>query len=90
MMKTYEELEREAYINGYMRLASSYATIIDTQEQLSMVDGIDYDQLDEIDRLECEINDLEADLEYYRERAIKAEAALEEIELQNEESQQKD
>lgn len=89
-MKTYEELEREAYINGYMRLASAYATIIDTQEQLSMIDGIDYDQLDEIDRLECEIDDLEADLEYYRERAIKAEAALEEIELQNEESQQKD
>ncbi len=38
-MKTYEELECEAYINGYMRLANSYATIIDTQEELSMIDG---------------------------------------------------
>ena len=69
-MKTYEELEREAYINGYMRLASSYATIIDTQEQLSMVDGIDYDQSDEID-------ELIEDVEYWRKRAIEAEGILE-------------
>lgn len=73
MMKTYEELEREAYINGYMRLASSYATIIDTQEQLSMVDGIDYDQSDEID-------ELIEDVEYWRKRAIEAEGILESLE----------
>ena len=72
-MKTYEELEREAYINGYMRLASSYATIIDTQEQLSMVDGIDYDQSDEID-------ELIEDIEYWRKRAIEAEGILESLE----------
>lgn len=72
-MKTYEELEREAYINGYMRLASSYATIIDTQEQLSMVDGIDYDQSDEID-------ELIEDVEYWRKRAIEAEGILESLE----------
>lgn len=73
MMKTYEELEREAYINGYMRLASSYATIIDIQEQLSMVDGIDYDQSDEID-------ELIEDVEYWRKRAIEAEGILESLE----------
>ena len=72
-MKTYEELEREAYINGYMRLASSYATIIDIQEQLSMVDGIDYDQSDEID-------ELIEDVEYWRKRAIEAEGILESLE----------
>ncbi len=72
-MKTYEELEREAYINGYMRLASSYATIIDTQEELSMVDGIDYDQSDEID-------ELIEDVEYWRKRAIEAEGVLESLE----------
>lgn len=72
-MKTYEDLEREAYINGYMRLASSYATIIDTQEQLSMVDGIDYDQSDEID-------ELIEDVEYWRKRAIEAEGILESLE----------
>lgn len=72
-MKTYEELEREAYIHGYMRLASSYATIIDTQEQLSMVDGIDYDQSDEID-------ELIEDVEYWRKRAIEAEGILESLE----------
>ena len=72
-MKTYEELEREAYINGYMRLASSYATIIDTQEQLSMVGGIDYDQSDEID-------ELIEDVEYWRKRAIEAEGILESLE----------
>ncbi len=72
-MKTYEELEREAYINGYMNLASSYATIIDTQEQLSMVDGIDYDQSDEID-------ELIEDVEYWRKRAIEAEGILESLE----------
>ena len=72
-MKTYEELEREAYINGYMRLASSYATIIDTQEQLSMIDDVDYDQLDEID-------ELIEDVEYWRKRAIEAEGILESLE----------
>lgn len=72
-MKTHEELEREAYINGYMRLASSYATIIDIQEQLSMVDGIDYDQSDEID-------ELIEDVEYWRKRAIEAEGILESLE----------
>lgn len=72
-MKTYEELEREAYMNGYVRLASSYATIIDIQEQLSMVDGIDYDQSDEID-------ELIEDVEYWRKRAIEAEGVLESLE----------
>ena len=72
-MKTYEELEREAYMNGYVRLASSYATIIDIQEQLSMVDGIDYDQSDEID-------ELIEDVEYWRKRAIEAEGILESLE----------
>lgn len=72
-MKTHEELEREAYINGYMRLASSYATIIDIQEQLSIVDGIDYDQSDEID-------ELIEDVEYWRKRAIEAEGILESLE----------
>lgn len=71
-MKTYEELEREAYINGYMRLANSYATIIDTQEELSMIDGIDYDQSDEVD-------ELIEDVEYWRKRAIEAEGILESL-----------
>ena len=78
-MKTYEELEREAYINGYMNLAKSYAEICSLE-----------DDYFEIDDLQDRIRDLENDIEYWRERAIRAEAALEEIELQNEESQQKD
>lgn len=88
-MKTYEDLEREAYIRGDTALANLYSKAIELDEALEELDDGGNSRY-EIDRLEDEISDLEADLEYYRERAIRAEAALEEIELQNEESQQKD
>jgi DNA repair exonuclease SbcCD ATPase subunit len=88
-MKTYEDLEREAYIRGDIALANLYSKAIELDEALEELDDEGHSRY-EIDRLEDEISDLEADLEYYRERAIRAEAALEEIELQNEEFQQKD
>jgi len=88
-MKTYEDLEREAYIRGDIALANLYSKAIELDEALEELDDGSHSRY-EIDRLEDEISDLEADLEYYRERAIRAEAALEEIELQNEEFQQKD
>ena len=87
-MKTYEELEREAYIRGNIELADLYSKAIELDYALEELDDGGYSR-NEIDRLEDEISNLEADVEYYRERAIKAEATLEEIELQNEESQQK-
>lgn len=87
-MKTYEELEREAYIHGDTALANLYSKAIELDYALEELDDRGYSR-NEIDRLEDEISNLEADVEYYRERAIKAEATLEEIELQNEESQQK-
>ena len=88
-MKTYEDLEREAYIHGDIVLANLCSKAIELDEALEELDDRSNSRY-EIDRLEDEISNLEADLEYYRERAIRAEAALEEIELQNEEFQQKD
>lgn len=91
-MKTYEELEREAYINGYMNLAKSYAEICSLEDNYFEIDDLQdriRDLENDIDCNHITISELENDIEYWRERAIRAEVALEEIELQNEESQQK-
>ena len=72
-MKTYEELEREAYIRGDVDLASLYAKLMQTQEELSFFDDIHYDNSDEVD-------ELIEDVEYWRKRAIEAEGVLESLE----------
>ena len=72
-MRTHEELEREAYVRGDIKLASLYDTIIEIQEQLYMVEDADHDQSDEID-------ELIEDVEYWRKRAIEAEGLLESFE----------
>lgn len=81
-MKTYEELEREAYINGYMRLADAYSKAIELEDSLNNEEEL----CDEIHNLRHEnsmmnneISDLEVDVEFYRQKAVRAEGKLEEI-----------
>ena len=42
-MKTYKELEREAYITGNTELAKAYAQIIDLKDTVVMHQQEDYD-----------------------------------------------
>lgn len=81
-MKTYEELEREAYINGYMRLADAYSKASELECALNNEEDL-YAEINDLRHenasLEYEISDLEADVEFYRQKAVRAEGKLEEI-----------
>lgn len=81
-MKTYEELEREAYINGYMRLANLYGKIAQIEHDEYQIEYLK----DEIYKLKFEADErenlillLENDIEFYRQKAVRAEGKLEEI-----------
>lgn len=87
-MKTFEELEREAYVNGYVNLAKSYAEICNLEDDYLEIDNLQ----DKIHGLEVDvdcnnltISELENDVEYWRKRAIRAEGKLEEIQSKIEE-----
>ncbi len=81
-MKTYEELEREAYINGDVKLADVYSKAAELEEALNNEEDL-YAEIndlrDENANLEYDISDLEADVEFYRQKAVRAEGKLEEI-----------
>ena len=81
-MKTYEELEREAYINGYMRLAEAYSKAIEMNDALNeLADSHDRirDLEWDVEYLDKQREELENDVEYYRQKAVRAEGKLEEI-----------
>lgn len=92
-MKTYDDLEREAYMRGDVAIADVYA-------KLSVCDGADGELADTYDKVRdlewdvdylTEVNrELVDDIEYWRQRAIKAEGKLEEIESFVQTKQEKD
>lgn len=80
-MKTYDELELEAYIRGDTSIAGLYARLSQNED----MDGELADTYDRIRDLEWDVDylsktneDLEDDVEHWRKRAIKAEGELEE------------
>ena len=81
-MKTYDELEREAYINGDVKLADAYSKAIELDEALNNEEDL-YAEINDLRHenasLEHTISDLEADVEFYRRKAGRAEGKLEEI-----------
>ena len=81
-MKTYEELEREAYIRGDTALADLYSKAIELDCALNNEEELCeeiHDLRHENSKMENEISDLEADVEFYRQKAVRAEGKLEEI-----------
>jgi predicted nucleic acid-binding Zn-ribbon protein len=81
-MKTYEDLERQAYIRGDIALANLYSKAIELDCALNNEEELCeeiYDLRHENSKMENEISDLEADVEFYRQKAVRAEAKLEEI-----------
>lgn len=77
-MKTYEELEREAYIRGDIKLADLYGKIAQIEHDEYEIEYLK----DEINQLKFDLAvqlELEDDVKYWRERAIYAEGKLEEI-----------
>lgn len=82
IMKTYEELEREAYINGNIELANLYSKATELEGALNneeeLLDEI-HNLRHELDYKETELIELESDLEFYRQKAVRAEGKLEEI-----------
>ncbi len=80
-MKTFDDLEREAYIRGDIITAGIYGLLIENEDTRGELADIhdrvrdlewDVDYLTEVNR------ELEDDVEYWRQRAIKAEGKLEE------------
>lgn len=81
-MKTYEELEREAYIRGDTKLADLYDIVNCSEDAVGeLADGYDTirDLEWDVEYLQGQIKDLEDDVEYYRQKAVLAEGKLEEI-----------
>lgn len=76
-MKTYEDLEREAYITGNLEKAAVYAELIDKESTIQeLEDDSDYNSLA---NLEWQIDELESEVIYWKERAEKAERKLKNI-----------
>lgn len=44
-MKTYEELEREAYITGNTELAKVYAELVDVEHELDALELVVYEEM---------------------------------------------
>ncbi len=80
-MKTYDDLEREAYIHGDVIISELYGKLDDAEfsydELDRMEEGIRDLQYD-VDYLSSQVEELENDIEYWRKRAIEAEGKLEE------------
>lgn len=81
-MKTYEDLEREAYIHGDTALANLYSKASELEYALNNEEDL-YSEIHDLrhenSKMENEISDLEADVEFYRQKAVLAEGKLEEI-----------
>lgn len=73
-MKTFDDLEREAYIHGDIVTAKIYGLLIENED----AHGELADTYDRVNDLECDIDYLKEAIEYWRKRAIEAEGKLEE------------
>jgi hypothetical protein len=81
IMKTFSDLEREAYIRGDVIIADIYGLLIENEDACGEL----ADTYDKVRDLEWDVDyltevkrELEDDIEYWRQRAVKAEGELEE------------
>lgn len=80
-MKTFDDLELEAYIRGDIVTAKIYGLLIENEDARGeLADTYDrvHDLEWDIDYLKEVNRELEDDIEYWRKRAIEAEGKLEE------------